>query len=314
MGLLKELPLPLNGESGWPWTDECPAFPPVMPSGKKWPKISIVTPSFNQGQYIEETIRSVLLQNYPNLEYVVIDGGSSDDSVRIIKKYEPWLTYWVSEKDSGQSHAINKGFEKCSGDLLNWLCSDDILLQGALKTITCQMDLENPCWLIGGAYRFDERTKKSYKKELIEFFNIKNLLLWTSQSIPQSSVFWNKKMHDKYVLDETLCYTMDVDLWFRYYKIAQPSLCNSYLSQYRHHSSGKTTSYSSHHKKNMTELAKWMLLNLYQNNNKNIRGEVINGIINIQEDLNALKRIKNHIIIGKFLKIWKLLFNKNLPI
>ncbi len=99
------------------------------------PKISIITPSYNQGQYIEQTIQSVLNQNYPNLEYIIIDGGSTDNSVEIIKKHESQITYWVSEKDRGQSHAINKGIEKCTGVLFNWINSDDYLEPGALHKI-----------------------------------------------------------------------------------------------------------------------------------------------------------------------------------
>ena len=90
-----------------------------------YPKISIVTPSFNQGKYIEQTIQSVLTQNYPNLEYIIIDGGSTDKTVDIIKKYEQQLSYWVTEPDKGQTDAINKGFAKCTGEIFNWINSDD---------------------------------------------------------------------------------------------------------------------------------------------------------------------------------------------
>jgi len=99
-------------------------------------KISIITPSYNQGQFLEETIISVLNQDYPNLEYIIIDGGSTDKSVEIIKKYEKYLTYWVSEKDRGQTHAINKGFIKSSGSILNWLNSDDLLVPGAINSVS----------------------------------------------------------------------------------------------------------------------------------------------------------------------------------
>lgn len=99
------------------------------------PKISVVTPSYNQGQFIEETIQSIINQNYSNLEYIIIDGGSTDNSVEIIKKYEKHLTYWVSEKDSGQSEAINKGFNKASGEIICWLNSDDILMTNALNKV-----------------------------------------------------------------------------------------------------------------------------------------------------------------------------------
>jgi len=113
------------------------------------PKISIVTPSYNQGQYIEQTIQSILNQNYPNLEYIVIDGGSTDNTVEILKKYDKQITYWVSEKDRGQSHALNKGIEKCTGILFNWLNSDDYLEPGALHKIA-QTYLETGANIIVG--------------------------------------------------------------------------------------------------------------------------------------------------------------------
>ena len=97
--------------------------------------ISIVTPTYNQGQYIEQTIQSVLNQNYPNLEYIIIDGGSTDNTVEIIKKYEKHLKFWVSEKDNGQANAINKGLQYCTGEIFNWLNSDDYLEPGALLNI-----------------------------------------------------------------------------------------------------------------------------------------------------------------------------------
>lgn len=125
-----QLPESPAGRIGWPWSGgETDSFPPTA----EWPKITVVTPSLNQGQYIEETIRSVLLQGYPNLEYLIIDGGSIDDTLTVIRRYEPWITKWVSEADEGQADAINKGFALSTGELLCWLNSDDLFYPGHLQ-------------------------------------------------------------------------------------------------------------------------------------------------------------------------------------
>ena len=127
------LPEPPADREGWPWAEGDPRD--SADPGSEWPRITVVTPSFNQAEFIEETIRSVLLQGYPNLEYIVIDGGSTDGSVEIIEKYSPWLSYWCSEPDRGQSHAINKGFERASGEMFGWINSDDIFYPGALDAV-----------------------------------------------------------------------------------------------------------------------------------------------------------------------------------
>jgi glycosyltransferase involved in cell wall biosynthesis len=131
--ILDNFPDTLSAKSGWPWSLEPESMP--IDRSQIWPKITVFTPNYNYGHYLEETIRSVLLQGYPNLEYIIIDGGSTDNSVEVIKKYEPWLSYWTSEADRGQTHAINKGLAKTTGEIFNWINSDDILMPGALFAI-----------------------------------------------------------------------------------------------------------------------------------------------------------------------------------
>ena len=143
------IPPPSRSETGWPWMEEIPSLPKAMPTGQPWPRISIVTPSYNQAPYLEKTIRSVLLQGYPTLEYIIIDGGSTDGSVEIIRKYAPRLTYWVSESDRGQSHAINKGLAHCTGEIFNWINSDDALAPGALAVVA-RTSRENPGSIVAG--------------------------------------------------------------------------------------------------------------------------------------------------------------------
>ena len=130
---LHELPPPPRGRNGWPWTEESTPLEKLSDGGQ-YPRISIVTPSFNQGTFIEETIRSVLLQGYPDIEYFVLDGGSTDNSVDIIKKYSRWIQFWVSEPDGGQSAAINRGLRMGSGFCATWINSDDLLCKDALTS------------------------------------------------------------------------------------------------------------------------------------------------------------------------------------
>jgi glycosyltransferase involved in cell wall biosynthesis len=128
---LADLPSPPQGKRGWPWSVgpgpvvASPTDPPA------WPRISVVVPSYNQGHFIEETIRSILLQGYPDVELIVMDGASTDDTVALLRRYEPWLAHWESEKDRGQTHAINKGLERSTGEIFAYLNSDDVYAPGA---------------------------------------------------------------------------------------------------------------------------------------------------------------------------------------
>lgn len=153
---LKELPPPPEGKTGWPWTEETSSLPETMPDGLPWPRISIVTVSYNRIQFIEETIRSILLQGYPDLEYVIIDGASDDGTVDIIRRYQPWISYWVSEKDRGENPALNKGLPRCTGDIITFFSSDDIYLKGTFADVVSKWpELKHHGAVVGGFYYMD---------------------------------------------------------------------------------------------------------------------------------------------------------------
>lgn len=232
---LTELPPPPPGKTGWPWTEESPQLPDTMPNpsvpfraqagsgqvGFPWPRISIVTPSFNQGQFIEETIRSVLLQGYPNLEYIIIDGSSTDGSVEIIKKYKPWLAYWESEPDRGQSHAINKGWGRITGEITTWLNSDDIYLKNTLALVaSAYHSQQEKKVLFGDGIVINEAGKfvevfNSYCSnplDLIAYWKNWGRTCWLLQPATFYPVaLLNQIGH----LDEELFWAMDYDLWIR---------------------------------------------------------------------------------------------------
>lgn len=211
---LSELPSPAMGRTGWPWTKESPQLPDTMPDACSWPRVSIVTPSYNQAEFIEGTIRSVLLQGYPNLEYIVIDGGSTDGSAEIIQKYEPWLTFWVSERDHGQAHAINKGFQRATGSILAWLNSDDEYLANTLnfvaRSFRKQPNIEllcGDCEMIDSKGHVIDRIK-GRPGDLAE--------LLAGDFIPQPSAFFHRRAWEAVGgLDIDLRFILDYDLWIR---------------------------------------------------------------------------------------------------
>ena len=134
----------------WPWNYIPEKVPHCLPSGRPWPKISIVTPSFNHGEYIEETIRSVIMQGYPNLEYIVIDGASTDNTLKILERYKSDLSVCISEPDEGQTNALNKGFKCATGDILAWLNSDDQYLPNTLFQVAESFDIHSCDVVVGG--------------------------------------------------------------------------------------------------------------------------------------------------------------------
>ncbi len=209
------IPSPISEQRGWPWDSDIAPAPELVEGTSAWPRITIVTPSYNQGQFIEETIRSILLQRYPNLEYFVMDGGSTDRTVEIIKRYEPWIDHWESEQDRGQSHAINKGWQRSTGSVLAWLNSDDTFLPGALAKVARAFISADNVATVTGVTRFaytDEREDIVVTPRPFDALHF----LRGGGSSGQPAVFIARSTWETTGdLDESLHYSMDRDYWLR---------------------------------------------------------------------------------------------------
>jgi glycosyltransferase involved in cell wall biosynthesis len=220
-----------------------------------YPKITIITPSYNQGRYLEETMLSVLNQSYPALEYMVIDGGSNDRSPEIIKKYADKLAWWTSEKDNGQAHAINKGLQRATGDIVCWINSDDVMQAGALLTVAENFQDDKVNCVIGRIQYFDEKGPLRKSGNVVKSPPEKTL---GSGVVPQPAMYFRKSCYDKIgLLDEKLYLSFDAVWYMQYlvhYGTGRIREIPQTLVNFRFHSGSKTMNNSSGYNKERSSI------------------------------------------------------------
>lgn len=237
---IREIPAPPPGKTGWPWTEESPGRPDVGSDGSPWPKLSIITVTYNAIEFFEESLRSVLLQGYPNLEYIIIDGGSTDGTVELIRKYEPWIACWVSEPDRGQSHAINKGWAAATGDWLGWLNADDIYLPGVFCRAGDFLADNAQIDLIYGDVQYVDATGKPRDINVKSEFSPRDMVM-RGGLIHTPAVFWRRSLNDVAgPLDENQHYAMDNDFWLRVAPHARCRHLPGVMGTFRRHEGSKT--------------------------------------------------------------------------
>jgi len=200
----------------------------------------VVTPSYNQAQFLEETIRSVLLQGYPDLEYIIIDGGSKDGSVEIIREYEGWLEYWVSESDRGQTHAINKGWARATGEVLAYINADDYYLAGTIGAAAEVFCTRPGCGMVYGTAMIAEEAGNELRSWEARPFDLR-MMLAVGSIVPQPSVFFSSAaLEDVSYLNDDWQLIMDYDLSIRI-GVEYPTVCiPRVLTRFRNHPQSKT--------------------------------------------------------------------------
>jgi len=224
----------------WPWSLRAEAQPEPYDAVRRWPKITVVTPSFNQAQFLEATLLSVLRQDYPNLEYIVMDGGSTDSSAEIIEHYAEHLAYWRSVPDGGQAHALAEGFGRATGEILCWINSDDILLPGALWHVSRLFAAAPKLDFVYGNRLLIDKDGAVAGRHIWPYV----LTRWhwaEGQPMGQEACFWRRDLYEAAGgVDPHKTYIMDYDLFFRMWRQGRFRKTSRFLGAARVHDATKT--------------------------------------------------------------------------
>lgn len=266
-----------------------------------YPRISIITPNYNMGKYLEDTIISVISQNYPNLEYIIIDGGSSDNSLDIIKKYEDQLAFWITERDNGMYDAIQKGFDNCTGEIMAWLNSDDMYHKSSFFTVAeLFTSFPNINWITGANTYYDESGKtviSGKARKLCKFDVYNHDYKW----IQQESVFWRRSLWDKAGsrLDQNLRYAGDLSLWLKFFQYEKLYTTSALIGGFRLRSGNQI---SRNHAEDYLNEVDIVLNNNSINREEKRKLQIFRIVKKIESILNYLKIFRKDIIIQHFFK------------
>jgi glycosyltransferase involved in cell wall biosynthesis len=239
----------------WPWYGDKEKLPSAMLDGCPWPRISVVMPTFNHAKYLEAAICSVLYQEYPNLEFIIMDGGSTDGTIEIIRKYEKWISFWKSEPDKGQYYAIQNGFERSTGEILTWLNSSDLFLPWTFQTVVSVFtNIPAVRWLgssVAALTDEDNLYNKFWNQSGINYrWFFEDCKLSQKGCIQQEGTFWTRTLWDEAggKLDLSLPNAGDYELWARFWQYTDLATIATPLGIFRFHEDQKTSQMESYYR------------------------------------------------------------------
>ena len=247
---------------------------------KNYPKITIVTPNYNSGEYLEQTILSILNQNYPNLEYIIIDGGSTDNSIEIIRKYEAKLAFWASEPDKGLYDAVQKGFEKSTGSIMGWLNSDDMLHRNSLFTLAeIFSTLDGVNWVQGRPSFFD-KNGRIIGVNPIQRWSKYHFYIGQYKWIQQESTFWRRSLWEQVneSLNTNLKLAGDFELWIRFFEYQQLYTTSALIGGFRFRPNQLSTTHTTNYHREVQEVLKKYL---QQIGNKTLIKTYLFGVLHL---------------------------------